>query len=213
MEPKLFYTRKLPHRQPAEETFFVTYRLAGFLPIAVINSLKENYIQVKNHPDNQSPERKDVLRQEYFDAFENELEKNLNEPHWLKDDTIAKIVMDSLLFNDSKKYTLWCACVMSNHVHILISTFQDSPLLSKLLQDHKKFTAVQSNKTLGRSGQFWAEESFDTIIRDNNHFLHVVHYIINNPVKAGMAKKWRDWKWTYIHSDMQEDFLLLPKKT
>ncbi|MEI9807785.1 MAG: hypothetical protein WDO16_07855 [Bacteroidota bacterium] len=210
MDEKYFYTRKLPHWQPPEETFFVTYRLAGSLPVEIILRLKENYIYLKNLPGNKSQERKEILRQEYWDAFENELEKNLNEPHWLRDERIAKIVMDSLLFNNITLYTLWCACLMSNHVHILLSTLINSPLLNVIMQNHKKFTAVQGNKVLKRPGKFWAEESYDTIIRDNDHFFRVARYILNNPVKAGLVKKWDDWKWTYIHPDMKDDFLLFP---
>jgi REP element-mobilizing transposase RayT len=119
--------------------------------------------------------------------------------------------MESLLFNNNKQYTIWCATIMSNHVHILLSTFPESPLLNVILQNHKKFTAVHGNKALGRSGKFWAEESYDTIIRDNDHFFRTVHYIINNPVKTGLAGKWNDWKWTYMHPEMKKDFLLFPK--
>lgn len=208
MDEKYFYNRKLPHWQPAEEFFFITYRLAGSLPIEVINSLKENYTYQKSLPDNQSLEKREELRQEYFEAFENELEKNLNEPHWLKNERVAKIVMDSLLFNNNKHYILWCACIMSNHAHILLLTIKGSPLLNVILQNHKKFTAVQGNKVLGRSGPFWAEESFDTIIRNNAHFFRAVNYCIQNPVKAGIVEKWSDWKWTYIHPELEKEFRL-----
>ena len=182
MKDKYFYNHKLPHWQPEEETFFVTYRLAGSLPISVINKLKKGYILQKNHPENQNQERKEAIREDYFNAFENELEKNLNEPHWLKNEEVAKIVLNSLLFNNNKQYTLWCACLMSNHVHVLLSTLPDSQLLNVILQNHKKFTAVQGNKVPGRSGAFWAEESYDTIIRNNTHFFQSVNYIIQNPV-------------------------------
>jgi putative transposase len=208
MDEHYFYRRKLPHWQPAEGTFFITYRLAGSLPLQVIASLKEIYQQQKMCPDNQTQEREEIIRQDYFFAFENEMEKTLNEPHWLKNSEVAKIVMDSLLFNNNKHYTLWCACLMSNHVHILLSTLKNSPLLNVILQNHKKFTAVQCNKILRRTGQFWAEESFDTVIRNNSHFFSVVHYIINNTVKAGLVKKWNDWKWTYLHPDMREEFMV-----
>jgi putative transposase len=188
----------------------VTYRLAGSLPVSIIKSLSENYLRLKILPDNQTDERKESLRHEYFKSFDKELEKNLNEPHWLKDDRIASPVMNSLLFNNNKHYILWCATLMSNHVHILLTTLPGSPLLNVILQNHKKFTAVQGNKVLGRSGKFWAEESYDTLIRNNDHFFKTVHYIINNPVKAGLVEKWHEWKWTCIYPDMKKDFLVLP---
>lgn len=206
MNQPFFYTRKLPHWQPKEETFFITYRLAGSLPTHIIAELKDNYFKEKLKPENQSEERKHLIRQEYFILFDNHFEKNLNEPHWLKDNGLAKTVMDSLLFNDKTQYTLWTACIMSNHVHILISTFEDSLLLNKILQNHKKFTAVQCNKLLNRTGKFWAEESFDTIIRDNAHFWNTVQYIINNPVKAGLISRWDDWKWIYLHPEPEKEF-------
>ena len=38
-----FYRRKLPHIQPQGATFFVTFRLAGSLPDAVIELLKAEH--------------------------------------------------------------------------------------------------------------------------------------------------------------------------
>ncbi|HLG40794.1 MAG TPA: hypothetical protein VI461_14040 [Chitinophagaceae bacterium] len=98
-----------------------------------------------------------------------------------------------------------------NHIHVLLSTLKNSPMLYVILQNHKRFTAVKCNKILNCSGQFWAEESFDTIIRNESHFYNVLRYIINNPVKAGLVDKWNDWKWTYIHTNILKDFLLSPE--
>lgn len=206
MATPFFYDRKLPHWQPQEGTFFVTYRLAGSIPISIIGTLKEAYLNEKLDPSNQGTERKEAIRWKYIWAFENELDQSLNEPHWLKNDAVASIVMDSLLFNDGKQYELFTACIMSNHVHILLRLLAGSSTLDRILQNHKKFTAVQSNKILDRSGQFWAEESFDILIRDNTHFYNVVNYIINNPVKVSLVKNWNDWKWTYIHPELGKDY-------
>ena len=69
MPTPVFYKRKLPHWQPAEETFFITYRLAGSLPKSVIATLKEKYFKEQQHPDNQTSERKEIIRQDHFFAF------------------------------------------------------------------------------------------------------------------------------------------------
>lgn len=203
MNEKYFYHRNLPHWQPEEATFFITYRLAGSLPLDVIDHLRSKYHLQKNAPDNSG---KTLLRQQYIDAFENELDKNLNEPYWLKNEKVARIVLDSLHYYNDKQYKLWCASIMSNHVHILLSTLPGSPLLNVILQSHKKFTAVQSNKILQRSGKFWAEESFDTLIRNNRHFFAVANYILQNPVKAGLIKNWKEWNWSYIHPEFEVEF-------
>ena len=169
----------------------------------MIKDLKDSYKELVNKSD----ESKFNLREQYFEAFDNALEKNLNEPHWLRDDKISSIVLQSLLFQHEINYNLWSACIMSNHVHVVLSTLKDSPLLNVILQNHKKFTAVKSNKVLRRSGQFWEEESFDTIIRNDRHFFNAVNYCIQNPVKAGLVNHWKDWKWTYLHPDLEREFI------
>ena len=91
----VFYTRKLPHWQLPEETFLITYRLAGSIPISNIEELRQDYVNEKQHPDNQTLEKKEEVRRKHFLSFENELDNNLNEPCWLKEEKIATIVMES----------------------------------------------------------------------------------------------------------------------
>jgi len=50
IQRKNFYRRNLPHWQPAETDFFITYRLAGSLPISKIVELKEEYLKLKKLP-------------------------------------------------------------------------------------------------------------------------------------------------------------------
>ena len=202
----LFYRRNLPHWQPSQTDFFITYRLHGSIPVYRIKEMQENYCVAKNRLQNATFEELKILEDDYFFLFDEALDKKLNEPYWLSNDSIASIVWDSLKFNDNKEYTLWSSCIMPNHVHILLSTLENSSPLDKILQNHKKFTASKCNKVLNRKGQFWQHESFDRIIRNDKHFNATVRYIINNPVKAGMAKNWEDWKWTYVHPQLISAF-------
>ncbi len=145
------------------------------------------------------------LSDKYFSAMEDEMDKNHNEPHWLKNEKVAGVIMDSLFFRNNIQYKLFSSSIMSNHVHIVISPLPNSPSLNVILQNHKKFTAIQCNKILERNGQFWEEESFDTLIRDNNHFNNCIIYTLNNPVNSDLVKYWRDWPWTYIDPQLLEN--------
>ena len=40
---RLFYRRNLPHYQPANATLFVTFRLAGSLPVEILRQLRGEY--------------------------------------------------------------------------------------------------------------------------------------------------------------------------
>lgn len=113
----------------------------------------------------------------------------------LRDDSIAQIVQDTLLFNHQKKYELICWCIMPNHVHTLIAPVEGMSL-SEIMYDWKSYTTHAINKALNRKGKLWMMEYFDRFIRDNDHFQKVVNYIHNNPVKAGLVADPADWRWS-----------------
>lgn len=43
MPSKIFYRRRLPHIQPPESSYSITYRLAGSLPKSITEEMKEAY--------------------------------------------------------------------------------------------------------------------------------------------------------------------------
>lgn len=49
------------------------------------------------------------------------------------------------------------------------------------------------------NSRFWQAESFDRIVRDRKDLANKVDYILNNPVKAGLVKNWKEWEWTYCN--------------
>ena len=113
----------------------------------------------------------------------------------LRDDSIAQIVQDTLLFNHQKKYEMICWCIMPNHVHTLIAPVEGMSL-SEIMYDWKSYTTHAINKALNRKGKLWMMEYFDRYIRDNDHFQKVVNYIHNNPVKAGLVADPTEWRWS-----------------
>ena len=197
---KLFYARKLPHIQPLEKTFFITYRLVDSIPMCRIKELNEIADQRKKTVKTEEEKYKEDKR--HFGLIDNQLDKSANEPYWLKQDAVATIVANSLQFCDGKFYKLWCYCIMPNHVHLVITTLKDAPPLYNILQKHKRHTAKECNKLLNRCGQFWTHESYDHIVRNDDEFNRIAFYTINNPVKAGFIKKWQEWKWTYLNPEL-----------
>lgn len=91
-------------------------------------------------------------------------------------------------------YNLFAYVVMPNHVHVL---FQPIVPLARITRGIKGVSARDANATLGRVGKpFWQDEAFDHWIRDGAGFERTLHYIENNPVKAGLAKRPEDWPWS-----------------
>lgn len=123
--------------------------------------------------------------------------------NWLKNDGIAQIVAESLHFWDSKKLDLLCYSIMSNHVHFVARLFDSNEIsspkfLQEIMHSIKRFSAQKCNEILGLSGQFWQHESYDRLVRSDEELFRIMLYVINNPVKAGLVKKYVNWKWTYV---------------
>ena len=65
----------------------------------------------------------------------------------LRDDSIAQIVQDTLLFNHQKKYELICWCIMPNHVHTLIAPVEGMSL-SEMIYAWKSSVTHAINKAV-----------------------------------------------------------------
>ncbi len=51
------------------------------------------------------------------------------------------------------------------------------------------------------ASRFWHREYWDRYIRNERHFRQAVQYIHENPVKAGLATKAEDWRWSSAFRD------------
>ena len=75
-------------------------------------------------------------------------------------------------------------------------------IVTKILQDLKKYTAVKCNKILNRSGAFWQHEIYDHVVRNTDELQRIIRYVINNPVKSRFCDNPEEWKWTYCNFDL-----------
>lgn len=211
---KYFYRNRLPHWTPADATLFITFRLGDSLPQSMLQTLKEEYLLLKKslelHPDNDIALKR--LNSNLFQKYETQLEKKPYGNCYLKHPRIAEIVREKLHHLDQEKYHLHAYCIMPNHVHILFSVgtgssfcivqkVSDTPL-HKIMQSIKGGTAFSCNKTLNRKGTFWEKESYDRVVRNKQEFFNVINYIRENPVKAGLVRKWEEFPHTYVNENL-----------
>ena len=83
--------------------------------------------------------------------------------------------------------------VMPNHVHLLITP---KIALSEIMRRLKGSSAREANKSLGRLGTFWQEESYDHLVRSDVEFGRIKSYILENPVKAGLVRSAEEFRWS-----------------
>jgi len=116
-------------------------------------------------------------------------------PTYLLIPEVASMVVDALHFQAANlgRYTLHAYVVMANHVHAVVTPRVPISTLTRTL---KSYSARQANKMLNRRGPFWAEETFDRTIRNQEEFGRICAYVENNSVKAGVIASAEMFPWS-----------------
>ena len=184
----------LPHWTLSEGGIYaVTYRLADSLPQAAIERLRNERDALLREAEQMPGGLSDAERLRLKHLHSEQVEALLDAGHgacWLRQSEVARVVLDNLMHFADQRYRLHAWCIMPNHVHVLIEPLSGHLLLN-IVQSWKSYTAKMANRSLGRAGDFWQPEYYDHLIRDEVDYLHIVGYIEQNPLKAGL----KDWPW------------------
>jgi REP element-mobilizing transposase RayT len=181
----------LPHFDGGELPQFITVRLFDSMPQELLTRWREDL----------KKESELTGKFEAEQAFRQRIEMYLDLGYgccFLRDETIAEVLQNTLLFHDGVKYKLQSRVIMPNHAHFLL-TPNEGFSLEEITHSIKSFTANKANKILNRRGAFWQRESFDRYIRSQRHFINVIKYIENNPVKAKLCEKVENWRFSSAH--------------
>jgi|HubBroStandDraft_6_1064221.scaffolds.fasta_scaffold681472_1 putative transposase len=175
------YRRNLPHVFPKGAAIFVTWRLNGSLPAAVV-------IEARTAANLTNGQR--------FARMDKFLDGSTRGPLWLREKRIAEDVcatIERAAQSPLLHYVLHEYVVMPNHVHLLITPRIE---MKTIMQSLKGNTAHFANRILRRSGSFWQIEYYDHFCRDGKEFENIRSYIARNPVKAGLAVTPEAWPWS-----------------
>jgi putative transposase len=182
------YHRHLPHWRQDGAAYFVTFRLADALPQVKLRELaawRSNWERL--HPPPRSNATNQQLSREVVRRVERWLDQGMGSC-LLRNAANATVVAETLRHFDGDRYQLASYVVMPNHVHLLVRPLSVSQYtLEDILQSWKQFSAKRINRLLGKTGPVWQEESFDSIVRDEEHLYHCIQYIGANAVRAGLA--------------------------
>jgi hypothetical protein len=58
------------------------------------------------------------------------------------------------------------------------------------------------NRRLSRQGPVWQEESFDHVVRSSEGLDAKVEYVLQNPVRKGLAADWREYPWAWQRQEL-----------
>ena len=103
------YRRNLPHLQPRGAVIFVTFRLSGTLPRALVerHRLEQKWL---SHLADTNPTYHELVAQQFerrwFAKFEAVLDGATIGPTWLRDNRLAAVLEESLHFRHDSVYRL-----------------------------------------------------------------------------------------------------------
>jgi len=185
--------RNLPHWTKDNTVYWITFRLADSLPIEKLRSWKtKRTIWLTLNPKPWNEVQWDEYHREFGIRFERWLDAGMGSCV-LRRDQCRGLVVKSLLHYHQEQYRLHAGVIMPNHVHILIEPI-DLYTLPKILQGIKGASSRNINKSIGRSGKLWMEESYDHIVRSKEQYEYYCNYIRKNPIKAGLVEG-EYWLW------------------
>ncbi len=126
------------------------------------------------------------------------------------------------------KATLLAYVIMPNHIHFVIY-LPKGESVSDFMRDFKKYTSTKIRQQLENDNytklvealridstvkkprvfQLWMDRFDDLIITTEKTLVIKINYIHNNPVKAGLAEKCEDWKFSSARNYFSDDHRLI----
>lgn len=85
-------------------------------------------------------------------------------------------------------------CLMPNHVHLVLVPSTADGMHRALKAIHGRY-AQRVNRMRQLVGHLWQNRYFSSPL-DSSHFMNAVRYVELNPVRAGLARKAEDYRWS-----------------
>jgi REP element-mobilizing transposase RayT len=115
---------------------------------------------------------------------------------------VRSLVLECCLHDNGLKFDLRAAVVMPDHVHMIFTPLIDDEgmevfSLAEIMNGIKGTSAHRINKALGRKGRVWQPESFDHVVRSSEGLDAKIRYVLENPVRRGLAGDWSEYRWLW----------------
>ena len=88
----------------------------------------------------------------------------------------------------------------ADHVHLIFTPLYAGDCLysvAEIMQGIKSTSAHKVNRLLNRRGQV-GRESFDRVLRREQGIHAKVEYMIQNPVRSGLVRTAREYRWLWV---------------
>lgn len=132
--------------------------------------------------------------------------RGINRNEIFKDETDKKKFIEIMKKTKEKTgYELYAYCLMSNHAHFLMKENKEpiSIVMKKLCGEY----GAWFNYRHKRIGHLFQDRFKSECIETDSYFTVVLKYILNNPIKAGLAKEIGEYQWDNYREYMNNNYI------
>ena len=201
---RLTWTRGIiPHGYLCDTPVHLIYRVRGCGCVAELRRLADEAAQqykLLRKLGTMPPAELQSLITERMEAYDALLDAQDQSKFPLAQPAFARTILDSwMTLREREECRLYAVCVMGNHVHALLAGSRGAGEIpiGSLVKRHKTFTDRELRSLHEGNASFWDPNFYDRYVRPGR-FDIVLKYILQNPVKAGLVKDWRDWTGTWV---------------
>jgi len=100
-----------------------------------------------------------------------------------------------------------CWCLMTTHYHLLVVVPEDEQLVAAAMHRINSTYARRFNAWHGRRGHVFGSRYADTLVESDPHGRRTIAYILDNPVRAGIVRRFDEWNWSGLETLRPRDEL------
>ena len=102
---------------------------------------------------------------------------------------------------DEEQVEIWSYCLMTNHIHLIVTPEYSSNLSKAIAETHRRYTRMINFRENWR-GYLW-QGRFASFPMDEKYLLKAAAYVELNPVKAKMVSAPEDYRWSSVHAHLE----------
>ncbi len=110
---------------------------------------------------------------------------------FLTDEAVSIVRSEILKASGQSEFVIPAYVFMPDHIHLLVRGCSDASDLRRFASLAKQRSGFEYSRV--RNRHLWQTSYYDHVLRPEESTISVVYYILQNPVRAGLVNKWRDY--------------------
>ena len=111
--------------------------------------------------------------------------------YFLDPDTVELVTVQFLRTSDTEDVAILAYCLMPDHFHAVVASKAPTADLARFVRLAKQKPGFLFSSR--HQQKLWQESYFDRTLRSDESLPEVIGYVINNPIRAGLARSAEDY--------------------